>query len=109
MLFCQLARAHSLREICDGLDKCASEHELLVNDGLSVIRMAFSTRMVFSRGARNLQTYACWYKTSQNDSSGDSYDVSVNNGRITQILTRNGQSTEVTELFTPNMMIVDFS
>jgi len=86
-----------------------SEHELLVNDGLSVIRMAFSTRMVFSRGARNLQTYACWYKTSQNDGSGDSYDVSVNNGRITRILTRNGQSTEVTELFTPNMVIVDFN
>jgi hypothetical protein len=86
-----------------------SEHELLITDGQTKNRMVFSTRMVFSRGAKNLQTYGCWYKTGQNGNSGDSYDVSVKDGRITRILTRNGQSTEIAALFTPNMVIVDFN
>ena len=86
-----------------------SEHELLVNDGQAKNRMAFSTRMVFSRGAKNLQTYVCWYKTGQNGNSGDSYDVSVKDGRITRVLTRSGQSVEITTPFTQNMVIVDFN
>jgi len=86
-----------------------SEHELLVNDGQAKNRMAFSTRMVFSRGAKNLQTYACWYKTGQNGNSGDSYDVSVKDGRITRVLTRNGQSVEIAAPFTQSMVIVDFN
>ena len=86
-----------------------SEHELLVNDSQTKNRMAFSTRMVFSRGAKNLQTYTCWYKTGQNGNSGDSYDVSVKDGRITRVLTRNGQSVEITASFTQNMVVVDFN
>lgn len=86
-----------------------SEHEILVNDGLTQNRMFFSTRMVFSKGARNLQTYFCGYKIGQNGITGDSYDVSVKDDRITRVLTRNGQSVEVTAPFTPNMVIVDFN
>lgn len=83
-----------------------SEHELFVNDGTTRSRLIFSTKMVFSRGTRTLQTYACRYKTGQ---GGDSYDVSVKNGQITRVLTRNGQSVEVTAPFTSNMVIVDFN
>ena len=86
-----------------------SEHDLLVNDGLTKNRMVFSTKMVLSKGARNLQTYACRYKTGQAGKSGDSYDVSVKNGRITRVLTRKGQSVETTAPFTQNMVIVDFN
>ena len=56
-----------------------------------------------------MQTYACWYKTGQSGNSGDSYDVSVQNGLITRVLNRNGQSVTVTAPFTPNMVIVDFN
>jgi hypothetical protein len=88
-----------------GAETYTSEHELLVNDGLTKNRMVFSTKMVFSRGTRNLRTYACWYKTGQN---GNSYDVTVKDGQITRVLTYNGQSV-VTAPFKPNMVIVDFN
>ena len=86
-----------------------SEHELLLTDGQTKIRMSFSTRMTFSRGAKNLQSYVCWYKNGQSGNSGDSYDVFVKDGHITRVLTRNGQSAEVKTLFTQNMVIVDFN
>ena len=86
-----------------------SEHELLINDGQTKNRMAFSTKMVFSRGAKNLQSYICWYKTGQKGNSGDSYDVAVKDNQITRVLTRNGQSAEVKAPFTQNMVIVDFN
>ena len=86
-----------------------SEHELLVNDGQVKNRMAFSTKMIFSRGGKNLQTYVCWYKTAQKGNSGDSYDVTIKDNQITRVLTRNGQSAEVKAPFTQNMVIVDFN
>jgi len=86
-----------------------SEHDLIVIDGQSKNRIAFSTRMVFSRGAKNLQSYVCWYKTGQNGNSGDSYDVTIKDGRISRALTRSGKSMEVSTPFTQNMVIVDFN
>ena len=84
----------------------SSKHELLVKDGAARNRMVFSTRMVLSKGARNIRTYACRYQTGQ---SGDSYEVSIQNGRITRVLTRNGQPGVVSAPFTSNMVIVDFN
>jgi len=86
-----------------------SEHELFVYDGMTRNRMVFSTRSVFSKGSRNLQSYSCRYTTGQNGMSGDSYDVSIKNNQITRVLTRNGQTVEVTAPFTRNMVIVDFN
>ena len=83
-----------------------SEHELLVNDGQVKNRMVFSTKMTLSKGAKNIRTYVCQYTTGQ---SGDSYEVSVQNGRIRRVLTRNGQPSVVVTPFTQNMVIVDFN
>ena len=91
-----------------------SEHELLVSNGMAMDRMIFSTRMVLSKGAKDIKTYVCQYKTGQAEGSitgnfGDSYEVSIQNGQITRILTRNGQSSEIKTPLTPNMVIVDFN
>jgi len=82
-----------------------SEHELLLDEGSSKNRMVFSTKMVLSKGAKNIKTYVCRYKGEP----GDSYEVSVQNGRITRVLTRNGQPGVVTAPFTSNMVVVDFN
>ena len=83
-----------------------SEHELLVAEGSAKNHMVFSTRMTLSKGAKNIRTYVCRYKTGQ---SGDSYEASVQNGRITRVLTRNGQPGVASSPFTSNMVIVDFN
>ena len=83
-----------------------SEHELSVSEGTAKNRMAFSTRMVFSRGARDLQTYFYRYKTGQTGN----LEVFVRNDQITRILTSDGQAlSEVTAPFTSNMVIVDYN
>jgi len=86
-----------------------SEHDLLVDDGLSINRVVFSTKMVLSKGAKDIRTYACRYQTSLDGGTGDSYDVSIKNGVITRILTRSGQSIDAAAPFTNNMVIVDFN
>ena len=83
-----------------------SEHELFLDDGSAKNHMVFSTRMVLSKGAKNIRTYVCQYKTGQ---SGDSYEVSIQNGRITRVLSRNGQPGVVVSPFMSNMVIVDFN
>ena len=83
-----------------------SEHELLLDEGGAKNRMVFSTKMVLSKGAKNIKTYVCRYKTGD---TGDSYEVSIQNDQITRVLTRNGQPGVVRAPFTPNMVVVDFN
>lgn len=85
-----------------------SEHELVVDDGLSINRTVFSTKMVLSKDAKDIKTYDCRYKTSLTGDFGDSYDVSIKNGVITRVLTHNGQSINATAPHTQNTVIVDF-
>ena len=86
-----------------------SEHELLLDDGLTRNRLVFSTEMVLSKGGKDIRTYASQYKTGQMGALGDSYDVSIKNGEITRVLIRSGQYSAVTAPFTQNMVIVDFN
>jgi len=82
-----------------------SEHEIYVSDRLETKRMAFSTRLVLSKGTLVPISYNCRYSTG----SGDSYDVTVKNGQVTRILNKNGRTSEVATPFKPNMVIFDIN
>jgi hypothetical protein len=84
----------------------SSEHEMLVTDGLETKQMKFSTRMVLSKSTGMPISYSYWY-TSGN--TGDSYDVSIQNGQITRVLNRGGHTSEVKVPLLPDMVFVDFN
>jgi hypothetical protein len=71
-----------------------SEHEIIVTDGVQTNRMAFTTRMVFSKSTGN---------------TGDSYEVTIKNGLLTRILNRGGRASNLSAPFLPNMVILDFN
>lgn len=84
----------------------ASEHELLVTDGLETKRMAFSTKMVLSKNTGTPVSYAYRYTMG---GSGDFYDVAVKDAQITRVLSRGGHTNESTLPMPLNMVIVDFN
>jgi hypothetical protein len=82
-----------------------SEHEIIVSDGLVAKSMAFSTKMVFSKDGRDPVSYTYAYVGA----TGDSYDVTIKEGRINRILRRGGRTSEITIPFQPGMVILDFN
>jgi hypothetical protein len=82
-----------------------SDHEIFVTDGLETKRMAFSTRMVLAKSTGLPTSYAYKYSTG---AAGDSYEVVVNNGRISRSLTRGGNTNEVNVAVPQNFIILDF-
>jgi hypothetical protein len=84
----------------------SSEHEMIVTDGLETKQMKFSTRMILSKKTGAPVSYSYWY-TSGN--TGDSYEVSIQNGQVTRVLNRGGRTSEVTVPLSPDMVFVDFN
>ena len=107
----ETAGTETVIEKKDGSGKVisTSEHDILVTDGLVMNRMRFSTRTVFPKGSLIPETYVNQYRNDQADNFGDSYDVTVSNGQITRVLTRNGQSTTAATALSSDMVIVDFN
>jgi hypothetical protein len=83
-----------------------SEHDLLITDGMETKRMAFSTKMVLSKGGRTPVSYS--YKYTAGD-SGDFYEVVIKDAQATRFLNRSGRTSEVTVPFPPGTVILDFS
>jgi hypothetical protein len=83
-----------------------SEHDLLITDGLETKRMAFSTRMVLSKGDRTPVSYLFKYTAGN---SGDFYEVVVKDNQATRTLSRGGRASEVTVPFKSDTVILDFS
>jgi hypothetical protein len=83
-----------------------SEHEYFMADGAATKHMAFSTKMVLSKGSNEPISYR--YEYLDVDSS-DFYEVTIKGGQITRNLRRGDQSSEVTVPFLPGMVIVDFN
>jgi hypothetical protein len=84
----------------------ASEHEILVTDGLETKRMAFSTKMVLSKNSGTPISYAYKYTAG---GSGDFYDVVVKDTQITRVLSKGGNTNESVLAKPPNMVLVDFN
>jgi hypothetical protein len=84
----------------------ASEHEILVSDGIEAKRMAFSTKMVLAKGTWAPISYSYQYTTGD---TGDSYEVAVKNSRITRKLNRGGLASEISAPAQLNMVILDFN
>ena len=72
----------------------ASDHEIIVSDGIQTNRMAFTTKMVFSKSTGKLEFYNYRYTTGN---SGDSYEVAIKKNQITRTLNRGGHTSEVTD------------
>ena len=85
---------------------CTSEHEIIVTDGIQTNRMAFTTKMVFSKSTGKLEFYDYHYTTGN---SGDSYEVTIKDEQVTRMLNRGGHTSDVTVPFLPNMVILDFN
>jgi hypothetical protein len=83
-----------------------SEHDLMITDGLVTKRMAFSTKMVFSKNSYDPISYNYEYTEGN---TGDSYDVTIKSGQITRSLRRGGRTNETTAPFTPGMVILDYN
>jgi hypothetical protein len=83
-----------------------SDHEIYVSDGLETKRMSFSTQLVLAKGTGLPTSYAYKYTTG---GAGDSYEVAVNNGRISRTLTRGGMTHEVNVAVPQNFVILDFN
>jgi hypothetical protein len=83
-----------------------SDHEIFVTDGLETKRMAFSTQMVLAKGTGLPISYSYKYTTG---AAGDSYEVAVNNGRISRNLTRGGSTNEINVAIPQNFIILDFN
>jgi hypothetical protein len=90
----------------DGTRICTSDHEIFVSDGIQTNRMAFTTKMVFSKSTGRLEFYNYRYTTGD---TGDSYDVVIKDDQITRTLNRGGHTSEVSVPFLPNMVILDFN
>jgi hypothetical protein len=84
----------------------ASEHEIIVSDGMTAKRMAFSTKMIFSKGGYEPTSYTYGYSE---ENAGDSYYVTIKDAQITRSLRRGGRSSELTIPVPPNMVILDFN
>jgi hypothetical protein len=84
----------------------SSQHELVVSDGIDPKRMAFTTRLVLTKGTMAPSEYSCTYTTGD---TKDSYDVSVRNGHVERVLRRGGRSSAVTIERPADLVIVDFS
>jgi hypothetical protein len=67
--------------------------------------MAFTTRLVLSKTYAPVQ-YTYRYIAGP---SGDGYDVRIQAGEISRVLTRGGRSSEVTSPHQPGTVILDFS
>jgi hypothetical protein len=83
----------------------ASEHEMLITDGLETKRMTFSTRMVLSKATSAPVSYSYKYTGG----SGDSYDVVVRNNQINRTLRRGDNISEATAALQPDTVLVDFN
>ncbi len=83
-----------------------SDHEIFVTDGLQTKRMAFSTKMVLSKGTLTPVSYTYRYTTGN---AGDSYDVVIKDAQIFRTLNRGGRTSEVTVPFQPNTVILDIN
>ncbi len=81
-----------------------SDHEIFVTDGLQTKRMAFSTKMVLSKGTLAPVTYAYQYTAGN---TGDSYDVVIKDAQIFRTLNRGGRSSEAAIPLQPNTIILD--
>jgi hypothetical protein len=83
-----------------------SEHEMIISDGLAAKRMAFSTRMIFEKNSVDPVFYSYQYTEGN---TGDSYDVTIKDLKITRILRRGGRTSEVTATVTPETIILDYN
>ena len=82
-----------------------SESEIFLDDGLERKRMAFVTRLVLTKAYAPV-SYSYRYTSG---SSGDRYEVTVKDGRIIRVLTRNGRASEASLPLEPGVVILDFS
>ena len=89
----------------DGTLTSVSEHEIVLTDGIEANRVAYTARTVFS-AAREPVSYHFQYTSG---ASGDSFEVSVADGQVTRVLTRSGQTSEVSVPIPPDMVIFDFN
>ena len=83
-----------------------SEHEMLVSEGQETKSMKFSTRMTLSKSTGIPVSYSYWYTSG---GTGDSYEVTINNGQITRVLNRGGRTSDMTVPLEPSMVFVDFN
>jgi hypothetical protein len=98
----------SVSEITDKNGNLISSgrHEIFVTDGLETRRMSYETETVRARRTLAPMHYSCRYTSG---ASHDSYEVTVEKGRIHRVLKRGGRSSEVTVALQPGMLILDFS
>jgi hypothetical protein len=90
----------------DGNRVVASEHEILMTDGLEAKRLAFETVMVFAKDTAIPTSYSYKYTSG---SLKDYYDVTVKDAKITRTLSRSGNVIESTGAWLPGMLILDFN
>jgi len=81
-----------------------SQHEMFVTDGLETKRMTFSTRMALSQNTGIPTSFSYWYTSG---GTGDSYEVTIQNSRVTRVLNRGGRTSEATVPLEPGMVFVD--
>jgi hypothetical protein len=90
----------------DGNIVATSEHELIINDGLEKKRTAYATRMLLKKGDYTPISYSYRYISGN---SHDSYEVIVQDGKISRTLVKGGRSNETSAPFTSDMVILDFN
>lgn len=81
-----------------------SQHELYLTDGMGTRRMEFETVTVTAGDSPVPSRYSCRYTSGR----GDSYEVTVDHGRIRRIMSRNGQSSEANTAVLPGTIFLDF-
>jgi hypothetical protein len=82
----------------------ASEHEMLVSDGLETKRVAFVTEMVLASGSRELLRYRMQFLTGE---SRDSCEVTVHGKQIDRTLIRGSRRSESSTPLKPGMVLLE--
>jgi hypothetical protein len=103
-----VAGTESVNEIKDkdGNRVVASQHELLLSDGLEMKRMAFETTMAYAGSTLVPLRYSFKYLSG---ALKDYYEVTIKDSRITRVLSRGGNIIESSGTWQAGMLILDFN
>jgi hypothetical protein len=84
----------------------SSQHELMVQDGRESKRLAFETTMVLVKDTVVPMSYSFKYLSGN---SKDYYEVKIEGGRITRVLSRGGNVSETAAVMQPGTVILDIN
>ncbi len=83
-----------------------SSHDILVTEGTETKRMTFTTSLKLDKDKYTPVSYSVRYTSGD---SKDYYDVSIQKGTITRVLSRAGRTSEASLPLKPGIVIVDFN